>query len=79
MARFAIDTQTTLWRTYEVDADTMEEAMEKLQARFDRDENFLVDHFVDLKDHTKTDWLPENIELHPYTELGDGESGYPKA
>jgi len=80
MTRFAIDTQTALWRTYEVEADTMEEAIEKLEKRLDCDEDFFIDHCVALKDHLQTDWLPENIELHPYEEMEPGRYGrYPLA
>ena len=77
MARFAIDTITNLYRTYEVEADSMEEAIAKLESRF-CDDDFIIEHFIALKDHTQTDWLVENIELEPYKEIDDNDV-YPKA
>lgn len=77
MARFAIDTQLNLWRTYEVEADTMEEAVNKLEDKLD-DMDFLDEHFAALDDKSQTDWLPENIDIIPYRMLDDDESHYPK-
>ena len=77
MARFAIDTKTELWRTYEVEADSMEEAITKLESRFN-DNDFIIEHFIALKDPSITDWLAENVEFVPYKKLEDDES-YPKA
>lgn len=77
MARFAIDTITSLYRTYEIEADSMEDAVAKLESRFS-DNEFLIEHFIALKDPSITDWLAENIELEPYKKLDDNES-YPKA
>jgi hypothetical protein len=77
MARFAIDTITNLYRTYEIEAASMEEAITKLESRFDEDD-FIIEHFIALKDPSITDWTAENIELEPYKKLDDNES-YPKA
>ena len=77
MARFAVDTVTNLYRTYEVEADSMEDAVANLESRFD-DDDFIIDHFIALKDPSITDWTVENIELEPYKKLDDGES-YPRA
>ena len=76
MARFAIDTKTALWRTYEVEAESMEDAIAKLEERF-YDDDFIIDHFVSLKDTSMTDWSVENVEFEPYKKLDDDES-YPK-